>query len=294
MPEDDFDFSEIMKSPPVPEPQTRLGRVTDERPAGEIAMPVGTDVRPTALSLVPYEEKVKILVARARELQVTDADSQKEATSLALQAKRIRLRVEAIKKSPTYLAADQFLKEIRNLCKALTDPLHHNVEQVCKDKLGTYDAKVKLERQRQEAAAREEARRMQAELDAETERQRQEAVAKARVAQEELERKEAEGSLTDTDRTLLQQTVEEETSVAESIVAPQVVVQVAPLETVVRTEEGASFTKTRWVAKLVDEAAVERKYLVVDMKLVQKDVDSGLRHIPGFLVEQITGVSIRG
>jgi len=291
---DDFDFSEAMKASAAPEPQACLARVTDEGPTGEITMPVGTNVRPTALSLVPYEEKVKILVARARELQVIDADSQKEATSLALQAKRIRLRVEGIKKSPTYLTADQFLKEIRHLCKALTDPLHHNVEQVCKDKLGAYDAKVKLERQRQEAVAREEARRMQAELDAETERQRQEAVAKARVAQEELERKEAEGSLTDTDRTLLQQTVEEETSVAESIVAPQVVVQVTPPETVVRTEEGASFTKTRWVAKLVDEAAVERKYLVVDMKLVQKDVDSGVRSIPGFLIEQKTGVSIRG
>jgi hypothetical protein len=44
----------------------------------------------------------------------------------------------------------------------------------------------------------------------------------------------------------------------------------------------------------VDIGKVHLKYLVVDMKVVQRDVDSGMRTIDGFVVEEVLGTSLRG
>jgi hypothetical protein len=45
---------------------------------------------------------------------------------------------------------------------------------------------------------------------------------------------------------------------------------------------------------LVDFDKVDRKYLVVDMKVVQRDVDGGMRSISGFVIEEVLGTSLRG
>jgi hypothetical protein len=44
----------------------------------------------------------------------------------------------------------------------------------------------------------------------------------------------------------------------------------------------------------VDFDKVDRKYLVVDMKVVQRDVDGGMRQISGFAIEEVLGTSLRG
>jgi hypothetical protein len=295
---EDMDFSAAMQAPAGPEPQARMAQVSEDPFIDEITLPVTTDTRPTALSLVPYEERVKLLVIQARDLVVNDEEGRKKATELGLQAKKTRLKVEAIKKSPMFQAAESFIKDIRHLCNTLTDPLSKNVEQVCKAKLTAYSEHLRLAKAREEAEARERARAAQAELDAEAAKLRQEAAAKVAAAQEELARKEAEGAgwgaANPDEKALLEQTVEEEKAAAASIVSPQVMVQVQPEKNVVRTDEGASFTTSRWVAEVIDLNLVDRKYLVLDPKAIQKDVDGGLRQAAGFIIKEKLGTSFRG
>lgn len=297
---EDIDFGAAMKKP---EPQTMPAKVVEGDPfiAGEIDLPVGTDVRPTALSLVPYQEKVKALQLAAKELQVTDDASRKKATELALQAKKLRIRVEKIEDSPAFQEAVNFVKDIRHLAKTLTTPLKNDVEQVLKNKLTAYAEHLRLAQQRREAEARERARILQAELDAEAAKLKAEAEAKAKAAEDELARIEAQEKEPsgaplnfDAEKAILQQTVEEEREAAASIVAPLVTVEVTQPENVVRTSEGSSFTTTRWIADLVDINLVDRKYLMVNQKAIQKDVDGGLRNEPGFNIHEVSGTSLRG
>jgi uncharacterized membrane protein YqiK len=257
-------------------------------------MPIGTDIRPVALSLVPYQEKVKALELAARELQVNDDASRKKATELALQAKKLRIRIEKIEDSPVFQAAVNFVKDIRHLCKTLTTPLKVDVENVLKGKLTAYAEHLRLAQQRREAEARERARALQAELDAEAAKLKAEAEAKAKAAEEELARQEAAGEVNDAERAILQQTVEEEREAAASIVAPTVVVEVAQPENVVRTNEGSSFTTTRWKAILIDINLVPREFLMVNDKAVNKAVDGGMRNIPGFEIKEVSATSLRG
>jgi hypothetical protein len=292
--EDDLDFGAAMTAPEPPEPQTRTAKVAKTDFIEPISMPDGIDIRATALSLVPYEQHVKALVLAAREIQVTDEASRKQATEIGLTAKKLRLRVEKIEDSPAIQVALNFVKDARHLIKTLAGPLKTDVEQVCKGKLTAYSEQLILAQRRREAAARDEARVLQARLDAEAAQLRADAEAKVRAAQEELARQEAAGQVSETERAILEKTVEEETAAAESIVAPQVVVRTQEPDTVVRTEAGSSFTTSRWKPRLVDIGKVHLKYLVVDMKVVQRDVDGGMRTIDGFVVEEVLGTSLRG
>ena len=289
---EDFDFGAAMTPPPAPERQARQPDVADEDSfiAGEIDLPIGTDIRPTALSLVPYELEVKALILAAKELQVTDEASQKEATKLGLRAKKLRLRVEKIEDSPAIQAAANFVKDARHLIRTLAGPLKSDVEMVVKGKLTAYSEGLRLAQQRREAEARERARKLQAELDKEAQDLRDEAEARVKAAEAEL----AAGQANEAEKAILQQTVEEEREAAASIVAPTVIVESQAPENVVRTDEGASFTTSRWKHRLVDIKLVDRKYLVVDDRLVKRDVDGGMRHIPGFVIEEVLGTSLRG
>jgi hypothetical protein len=295
---DDIDFGAAMDAPAKPEPQSRPAEATEDTFLAEITLPLGTDIRPTALSLVPYEREVKELIRLAKEIQITDEGGRKEATKIGLRAKKLRLRVEKVEDSPAIQQALNFVKDARHLIKTLALPLKTDVEQVCKSKLTAYSETLRLAQQRREAAAREEAQALQAKLNAEAKLLKEEAEAKVKAAEAELARKEAEdtgwGAANPDEKALLEQTIEEETDAAASIVAPQVVVQVDPNQNIVRTDEGASFTTSRWVARLVNIALVDRKYLMLNTKAIQQDVDGGLRHADGFVIEEKLGTSLRG
>jgi len=338
---EDIDFSSAMAAPAPSTPQARQVQVAEEPFLDEITLPIGTDIRPMALSLVPYEQEVRLLIQMAKDLEVSDEDGRKEATKLGLRAKKLRLRVEKIEDSPVLQQAINFVKDARHLIKTLASPLKSQVEQVCKTKLTAYSEALRLAQARREAIAREQARALQARLDAEAEELKRAAEAKAKAAQDELDRQAAEearkaeaeakaraaeeqlalgaAGLTEEEKTglaqtieeetataaaivvpteaekaLLQQTVEDEKAAAASVVAPQVVLQTDPTKNVMRTDEGSSFTTSRWVAELVDINLVDRKYLVLDPKAIQKDVDGGLRQAPGFLIKERLGTSFRG
>lgn len=290
MPDDLIDLGAAMDPQPAPVYTPEIVPA----PLPDFPAPSGFDLAPLSLSLVPYQQKVKALAVAAQNIRVEDESGRKQATDLALVAKRLRLKVEAIKKSEPYLAADVFVKDIRHLCNTLTDPLKNQVETVCKNKLTAYSEQLRLAQQRREAAAREEARQLQAKLDAEAKKLRDDALALARAAADELAKKEAAGNLKEGEKAILEQTVIDETAAAESVVSPQVVVQVQPADNVVRTDAGASFTRARWKPRLIDPALVEEKYKVIDLRLVQKDVDGGMRKISGFIIEEELSTSLRG
>jgi hypothetical protein len=250
---------------------------------------IALDLESVKVALAPYHAQVEAMIVEAAGLKVTDEASNARATELGNTARKIEKAVEAIKKTPSYVEADEYLKGIRNLCKSFTEPLALQVVRPLKAQQSAYADRLILEQQRRDAAAREEARKQQERIEAEARAIREEAERKAREAEELLKKEKDEAA-----RAALQKTIDEEREAANAptpqVVAP--VVEQAP--TVTRTGAGSSFAKRPWKAFLVDESKVEREFLVVDMVKVNRAVASGRREIPGFDVRQVTETSYRG
>lgn len=236
------------------------------------------DLAPISLNLVPYERHVALMVQEARSITVTDIASQKIAVSAESSNKKLYKDLEAARKMAVSPYNDH-VKKINNLFKTLTDPLLQN-EATIKQVRGRFEYQLELERRRKEAEAREEQRRLQAKLDAEAREQRLEAERKAREAAKKLQDEEDEAT-----RAALEKEIAEETAAA-AAPTPQ-----APLMTekqeVVRTAEGSSYTKFKWVCRVVDHAAVPREYCEPVQKLLDAAVKGGIRIIPGTTIEEV-------
>lgn len=236
------------------------------------------DLAPIALSLVPYERHVALMTQEARGITVTDTVSQKFAVSAESRNKKLFKDLETARKS--FVAPyNDHVKKINNLFKTLTDPLGQN-EAIIKASRGKFEYQLELERRAAAAKAREEQRRLQEKLDAEAKAQRLEAEAKAREAAEKLKSEQDEAT-----RIALEKEIEEETAAA-AAPTPQ-----APLMTekqeVVRTAEGSSYTKFKWVCRVVDADAVPREYCEPSQKLLDTAVKGGVRNIPGTVIEEV-------
>lgn len=56
---------------------------------------------------------------------------------------------------------------------------------------------------------------------------------------------------------------------------------------------GSAAVRRDWKATIIDEAQVPRRYLIIDMKLINADVRAGVREIPGCRIEQVQGLAVR-
>lgn len=236
------------------------------------------DLAPICLNLVPYERHIALMVKEARSITVTDLASQKVAVSAESRNKKLYKELETARKMAVSPYNDH-VKKINNLFKTLTDPLLQN-EAIIKAERGKFEYQLELDRRRMEAEAREQQRRLQAKLDAEAREQRLEAERKAREATEKLKAEKDEAT-----RIALEKEIEDET-LAAAAPTPQ-----APLMTekqeVVRTAEGSSYTKFKWVCRMVDAALVPREYCEPSHKLLELAVKGGVRQIPGTLIEEV-------
>lgn len=74
-----------------------------------------------------------------------------------------------------------------------------------------------------------------------------------------------------------------------------VVAQVVPAEkTVTRTSEGSSSLRRKMVCRIVQPDLVPRKYCVPSQKLLDQDMDAGVREIPGCIIEEDASIVRRG
>jgi hypothetical protein len=250
-----------------------------EGPLPAFPSPAGFDLSPIALTLVPYERHVTLMVQEAKGIVVLDAASQKVAVSAEARNKKLLRDLETARKNFVTPYNDH-VKKINNLFKTLTDPLASN-EATIKAERGRYDLKVELERRRIEAVAREEQRQLQAKLDAEALAQKKEAEEKARVAAEKLKTEEDAAT-----RAALEKEIAEEIAAANAP-TPQVAPIVTEKAGVVRTTEGSSYTKFTWKCRVVDPDKVPRQYCEPVQKLLDEAAKGGVRKIDGCIIEEV-------
>lgn len=271
---DDIDLGAAM----APQPSPALVPEIVDAPLPAFPSPSGFDLAPVSLSLLPYQKHVALMTQEARGVTVTDTASQKFAVSAESRNKKLFKDLETARKSFVGPYNDH-VKAINNIFKTLTDPLAQN-EVAIKAARAKFEYQLELERRRKEAEAREEQRRLQAKLDFEAREQRLEAERKAREAAKKLQDEKDEAT-----RIALEKEIEEETAAAAAL-TPQ-----APLMTekqeVVRTAEGSSYTKFKWVCRVVNESDVPIDYCSSDQKKLDAAVKGGVRNIPGCVIEEV-------
>ncbi len=279
--EEFFDFT---SEAPAPEPETEivqeLGPLVPEVIQTLPAIPVPKmDITPLALNLVPFEHKVAVLKQEARAIVVRDASSQKAAVSAEAVNIKLNKKLEAARKAAVQ-PYNEHVKTINNLFHVIQDVLEGNISFL-KAERGKYDHQLLLEQRRKDAELREANRKLQEAVDAEARAQREDAARKAQEAAEKLKTEEDEEA-----KARLQQTVAEETAASQ---APTPIVEpvVSERPAMVRTGEGSSYTKFKWVGKIIDPDKVPRDCCEPSQKLINAKVDAGIRHIDGCVIEEI-------
>lgn len=244
-----------------------------------IPSPSGFDLSPIALSLVPYERHVALMVKEARGIIVTDGESDKTALDAEGRNKKRWQELERARKN--FVAPyNDHVKRINNLFKTLQDPLLSN-EAMIKKERGNFALQEDLKRRQREAAEREERRRLQAKLEADAKKQREEADRKAKEAAEKLKSEQDEAT-----RAALEQEIAEETAAANAP-TPQVAPIVSEKPEVVRTAHGSSYTKFKWVCEIVEPNLVPRDCCEPSQKLLDAKVKGGVRNIPGCVIQEV-------
>ncbi len=237
------------------------------------ALTTDTDLQPIALNLVPYQVLVAEITKQSKEIVVSDKDSKKTAVELRLLAHKKWKELEDLRTQIRKPLNDR-LAEIQNIFKIIQDPLLEAIG-VVKGQEGQYETKLELERRHIEAEKREAQRKLQEGIDAEAKRQRDDAAMIAQAAKDALAVEEDEET-----KARLQQTIEEETAAATAPtpVAPRVA---GEKREITRTAEGISFTRFKWVARIINPDLVPRDCCEPSQKIINERVKAGERNIPG-------------
>lgn len=278
----DINFAEPLKK----SRKTKLAAATEAPPP---ALPKLLDLESVKRALAPYHSEVEAMKQEASALTIQDEATLTRAVELGNLSRTTKKAIEAIKQDAPYVMAKAFVSGTSNLIKSFTDPLENDVERVLKGKITAYQERLRLEQQRKEAIAREEARKQQERIDAEARAIREAAALKAREAEEKLAKEKDE-----TARTALQKTIEEETAAANAA-PPQVVAPVVEqVQNVTRTGAGAAFQRKRWVCRIVNAAEVPREYCIPNQVMLNDAVKAGIRVIPGCEIVEVAETSFRG
>lgn len=290
--EPDFDFmADLPEMPAIPEPPLEP-EIIETVPVPAVPK---MDIQPVALSLVPYQQKVDLMVQEAKAVIVNDEEGNTKATAVVASHTRLYKLLEEARK--VYVGPyNEHVKAINNLFKTLTDKLDPKAPAgtiaLVKRKMAAYVQQQELERRRKEAELREQQRQLQAKIDAEAKAQREEAEAKAEKAEAEKKRLEAEGKLDEDTKASLEQTIADETAAANAP-TPQAPVMLVPERTATRTAEGVSFAKFRWVCRITAPAQVPRDYCEPSQKLLDAAVKDGVRAIAGCEIKEEPIINVR-
>lgn len=259
-----------------------------------------------------YRAEALRIATDARALTVQDQESLNIAVMLGGNAKKIAKAVDAQRKA-IILDPQDFVKSVNGLCKMITDQLDE-AEKIVKAKIGQHQAKIELERRKQEEAARKAAQELQDKLRREAEEanrkareeaaRRAEEETRARLAKEAEERakREAESKVQAEERAKREaEEIEaarkkaEEEAAKHEIEAPTVLAPVIPVqEKVTRTESGTSAHQRKvWTFEVLDAALVPAEYKIVDEQLIKDAIKMGCRAIPGVRIFEETKTVFR-
>ncbi len=125
------------------------------------------DLAPVNRDLAAFRSAVASLQTEAKQLAITDDETNALAVELAAQCRRAWKDIEAVRKG--YVdQPNTFIKAVNGVAKALQEPLKAT-ERVFTSKHSQYQARVELERRKAELAAKEEAKRLQEQVTKEAE-----------------------------------------------------------------------------------------------------------------------------
>jgi hypothetical protein len=289
--EDDLDFS---AAPPeavaaiVPQPE----EVQEPEVLAPLPAVVDYDTQKAVTRLYLFEKRVNELLAKSRKITAirSEADNTLAAES-ASELTTLEKDIEAARKHFT-APHTKFNSTVNAATKNYSDPVGKEKNRQKMMLTGWYNAQ-EMEKRRKEAAAREEARRIQAEVDAEAERQRQEAQKKVDDAAAELAQLKA-GEPGASDRVAaLEKTIEEETVAANAETPLVAFPVVAEQDKVVRTAAGSASFAHDWTFEIQDVNLIPRNYLVPDEKAIRQAVKGGMREIPGIRIFEQTMAKVR-
>jgi hypothetical protein len=245
-----------------------------------------------------YIERVDSMVFDAAKIEITDEESLKFAVALGGEAKKIAKAIEAQRKKVTADASD-FVDSVNGFCKIFIEKLVANakktngdaIEIVLKNKITSYQARIELERRKQEELARKAAAAFQAKLDAEA----AEANRKAREEAEKKAEEEAKAKKASEAEIEAAKKAAAEEAAKHEVVAPQVPDIIIPKqETVTRTESGTSSHQVKtWKCYVERPELVPREFCVPDGRLLNNAVKMGVRDIPGCKIEEVSETRFR-
>jgi hypothetical protein len=237
-----------------------------------------------------YKAEAIRIVTEANALTVHDDDSLNIAVMLGGNAKKIGKVIDA-KRKGIIAEPQDFVKSVNGLCKMIMDNLDE-AERVAKQKIGQYQAKIELERRKQEEAARKAADELQAKLLAEAKEANRKIMED--VVRKAEEAAKARGEVNQVEIEAARKKAEEEAAKHE-IQAPTVlapVFQEAPKVT--RTDTGTSaYQRKAWTFEVMDASLVPAEYKIVDEQLIKDAVKMGAREIPGVRIFEETKTVFR-
>lgn len=264
---------------PLTEPESEI---VEASPPAVIAFDLAT----VKLALAPYKARIDKMLTEAKAVLVKDEDSQVLAVELGTTARKLKNQVENLRKS-TVQPLNDHVKDVNNLAKSFIDPLD-SAERDLKTKISAYQTQLRLEQEKMAAAAREEARKQQERIDAEQRIIREEAAKKAQEAEEALKNEKDAAA-----RAALERTIAEETEAANAPMQVAVAPVIPEIPKAVRTESGSAHQKKRWICRIVTPADVPRQYCGPIQTLLNEAVKSGVRHIAGCVIEEISETTFR-
>ena len=122
-----------------------------------------------------YEDKIQLLITRARDLEVKDDDSNAMAVEMIAQVAGLRKdlndhRLQVIKEE------DKFVRSVNSFVLSFSEKLEAIIKDVLKPKVGDYSYQLELKRREDERIMKEATDKKQAALDAEAKKKKVEPV----------------------------------------------------------------------------------------------------------------------
>jgi hypothetical protein len=281
---------------PGPVPEEAAPPIAEVEVLPSLPAVVDFDTQKAVTRIYQFEQKVNRAIADSKKIvAIRDEETNKLAATSVSEVTRLIKDIELVRKHFT-APHTKFNSKVNEFAKKYSDPLGKEQTRQKMMLTGWHNAQ-EMEKRRKEAAAREEQRKHQAEVDAEAQRLRDEAQKKVDDAKKQLENLKVFpgriGEPNPDEIAALEKTIEEE-SVAAAAETPLVAFPVvAEQDRVVRTFAGsASFAHDfTWELENIDQ--VDRKWLVVDDKKVTQAVKGGLRNEPGFKIFDRTTAKIK-
>ena len=223
-----------------------------------------------------YKKEALRIATDSKTLEVRDEESLNLAVMLGGNAKKIAKAIDA-KRKEIILEPAEFVKGVNAMCKMITDSLDE-AERVTKAKIGQHQARIEMERRKQEEAARKAAVELQAKLQAEADEANRKAREEAaRIAEEEARKAGAKKAEIEAARKKA-----EDDARKHEIQAPTVVAPVIPeTQRAVRTEEGSAHQRRVWSYEVMDAALIPVEYKIVNEQSIRDAIKMGIREIAG-------------